>query len=97
MINREWIEATVTSFVDDVDSYGVPRQTIASIRTIKVVPKIYSQTYVNNPLFNDVEIIALTKDKEVTDKNQITIDSVEYYVLHTIPSSRLTQLLLKKV
>lgn len=96
MITREMRPVYVVSFDNTVDKYGQKRKGQQSLRETKMVVKIYSQTNVEDIRYNDVELIGLTYDKEITDENQIQIDGVNYQILYVIPSSRLYQVLMKK-
>lgn len=97
MINREWQDVSVVSFTTAVDAYGQPRKTTASTRTVKMVLHIYSQQNVQDIRFNEVTEIGLTTDNDITDANQIICGNVKYNVLYVIPSSRLNQILMRKV
>ena len=97
MINREWEDVQVLSYSDEPDEYGQKRQGAHISRTVKMVVKIYSQTNeFNDPKYVDVDLIGLTKDKDITDKNELIIDDVKYIVKYVIPSSRLYQVLMKR-
>lgn len=95
MINREWQEATVLEYSPGIDARGQRRKTPSAERIIEIVPKIYSQTNVSDPRYVDVEIIGLTKDKDITTENRIQIGGNLYDVLYLIPSGRLTQVLMR--
>ena len=87
MIMRELQSVSVISFTTGTDAYG----------QIDMVVKPYSNTIVSDIRFNDVELIGLTTDQSISDKNQILIGSDTYNVLYVIPSHRCYQVLMKKV
>lgn len=96
MINREWQTVSVVSFTTGTDAYGQPHQSIESKRKIQMVVKIFQQTNTTDVRYNDITTIGLTTDSAITDKNQIIIGTDYYDVLYTIPSGRLTQILMRK-
>lgn len=96
MINREMRAVTVISYADTVDEYGQKRQGTSTERTTDMVVKLYSQSNTSDVRYLDVEVIGLTKDKNITVQNRIKFDSVEYDVLYLIPSGRYTQVLMRK-
>lgn len=59
--------------------------------------KIFSQVNVSDVRYVDVDVIGLTYDKSITDANQIKFDDRVYDVKYVIPSSRLNQILMKRV
>ena len=87
----------VLSYEDVVDEYGQKRQGTPTARVVEMVCKIYSQTNVTDPRYVDVDVIGLTYDKEITDKNVIIINGDKYNIKYIIPSSRLTQVLMKRI
>lgn len=97
MIQRELIPVTVVSFTAGKDEYGQKRQNGSTQRVVDMVVKIYQQTNTNDIRYIDVDLIGLTKDTTITDANQIIIGDNTYEVLQIIPSSRYTQVLMKKV
>ena len=62
-----------------------------------MVCKIYSQTNVTDPRYVDVDLIGLTKDKDITDENVIVVGDEKFNVKYIIPSSRLYQILMKRI
>jgi len=96
VINREWKTVQVLTYSNTTDEYGQKRQDTPIVSPTKMVCKIYSQSENNSMIYKDVEMIGLTKSTDITDKNEILIDGVKYLVLFVIPSSRLTQVLMKK-
>lgn len=100
MINRDWQEATVTTLsgaLANIDEYGQPTVINSeSARTIQVYKKIYAQTNVADPRYVDCEEIALTKDKEVTTSDILTVDGTSYAVKYIIPSPKYSTLLLQR-
>ncbi len=96
MINREWQTVHVLTYSDEVDDYGQKRQGEFTSRDVEMVCKIYSQTNVTDPRYIDVDVIGLTYDKNITDKNVIIIGDDRFNVKYVIPSSRLIQILMTK-
>ena len=62
-----------------------------------MVCKIYSQTNVTDPRYVDVDLIGLTKDKDITDDNVIIVGDEKFNIKYIIPSSRLYQILMKRI
>ena len=96
MLNREWKEVSVVTFKNIKDEYGQGRTEIDSTRTVLMVYKIYAQVTTDSPIYNDVEMIGIIKDKDITDSNQIVINNVNYNILHVIPSGKYLQVLMKR-
>lgn len=94
MINREKQEVTVNTYVSGVDDYGQTRQNgIAKQDKVLMLYKLNSQPIVNNPVFNNTEMMGLVDNNDlgnvtITDENTIVIDSVQYDVLYTIPTPK---------
>ena len=105
MINRDWQDATVATLsgaTASINEYGEPtfvldEQEQPATRTIQVYLKIYSQTNVTDPRYTEVDEIALTKDREVTTSDRLTVDGIVYAVRYVIPSPRFTTLLLRRL
>lgn len=97
MINREMRQVEVLTFNAGKDAYGRPRKNGSVSHNADMVVKIYQQRKVDDIRYVDVTHIGLTADKSITDSNQIIIDNDTYQVLYVIPSSRLNQVLMKKV
>lgn len=103
MINREWQEVKVLTYSNEVDEYGQQRQGEPTEENVDMVCKIFSQVNVTDPRYIDIDVIGLTKNHTISDKNEIVIsenpfDIPEgtYIVKYVIPTSRLYQILLKK-
>lgn len=97
MINREWQKVKVITFVDSVDAYGQKRQSGSAERDSEMVLKIYSQNNTADPRYVEVTNIGITKDTTIQPGEQVKVNNVVYNVLYIIPSSRLYQVLLKRV
>ena len=97
MINRDSKTVYVISFSSGKDKYGKPNLVEDSRREIEMMMTIYKQNNVEDIRFIDATHIGLTADQDITDKNNILFDGIEYKVLFVIPSRRLTQVFLKKV
>lgn len=98
MINREMIPAVLLTYDDSLDEYGQPRMTVPSKSDIEITePKIYKHSPVEDIRFNEIEYIALTFDKSITDVNEISIGDDTYRICFTNPQGRLNQLFLKRI
>jgi len=97
MINREWQDVQVLTYSDDLDEYGQKRQGTPTVRIVEMVCKIYSQSNVDDPRYVDVDVIGLTKDKDITDENVIIIGDEKFNIKYVIPSSRLYQILMQRI
>ena len=103
MINREWQDVFVLWYPNESDEYGQKRQNIPTRQTVEMVCKVYSQTNVTDPRYIDIDLVGLTEEHTITDKNEVEIidnnfgiPTGTYLVKYVIPSSRLYQILLKK-
>lgn len=96
MIQRELKPYTVLSYAAGLDDYGQPRQGEPTERTVEMVIKLYSNAIENNPLFNDVELIGITKDQTITDSNRIVVGAKTYDVVYVIPSGKYLQVFLRQ-
>lgn len=107
MINREWQTATVTTLsgaVTDTDSYGQPTLVktadtppVVASRSIQIYKKTFSQMNIDAPSYLDIDEVALTKDRNVTTKDRLTVDGVDYRVKYVVNAPRFTQLLLARL
>ena len=97
MINREMRPVTILTYPTGDDSYGQARRGTPTERVVDMVVKIYSQNNTTDVRYVDIDVIGLTYDKTITDKNEVVIDGIRYTVKYPIPSGRLTQILMKKV
>lgn len=96
LIQREWITVQKLSYPNTLDSYGQLRQATPTETDIEVVWKLNDQTNIQNPKYVDVEVICLTKDKTITDSNQIKNGNKIYNIMYLIPG-KYTQIFLKRV
>lgn len=103
MINREWQDVEVLWYSSDLDEYGQKRQSEPTVQTVEMVCKIYSQTNVTDPRYIDIDVIGLVDSCFITDKNEVRIKENpfnipvgEYQVRYVIPSTRYTQVLMKR-
>ena len=87
----------VLTYTNERDSYGQKRQSKPTPREVEMDIKIFSQVNVSDVRYVDVDVIGLTYDKSITDANQIKFDDRVYDVKYVIPSSRLNQILMKRV
>lgn len=93
MINRELIDATVKTY-GGIDDYGQPLAELTSSRNIQMVFGVYSQENINNPNYVNVTHYGLTKDRDITDADYISIGGKDYKVKQVNNTTRWTQLLL---
>jgi len=103
MIQREWQKVQVLWFPTGVDEYGQQRQGEPTEENVDMVCKIFNQTNVTDPRYIDIDVIGLTNNHTISDKNEVVIDenafgipAGTYIVKYVIPTSRLYQVLLKK-
>ena len=101
MINNEMISVVVKEFVTGTDSYGQTRQGTAAERNVDMMLKLYSHfnnhSNTSDVRYVDVEMIGLTSDKTITDKNVIVAAAHTYNVLFVNNAGRLAQIFLKEV
>lgn len=98
MINREKQSVSVITFNDGTDTYGQRnKKGIDSTREVEMYIKVYRQGSVEDIRYTDVTDIGLTKDKLITDKNEIDDGINKYKILYVIPSSRYSQILMKRL
>ena len=95
MLNREMVAVTLQSFSSELDSYG-QKQIAPASAFIDMVIKPFTNANVDDPRFDSVEIIGLTKS-EVSINNRIMLSSGETYeVLHVQPGERYNQVFMRK-
>ena len=96
LLNREMAAVTLQSFSSELDSYG-QRQTAPDTTSIDMAIKPYAHANVDDPRFDNVEIIGLTKS-EVSTMNRIQLGSGDLYeVLHVQPGERFNQVFMRKI
>ena len=96
MINNEMRRVQVLTYSDETDAYGQRRQGSPTVRFVDMFCKIFSQVNVNNPNYVDIDMIGLTDDKDITDKDVILIGDEKYNIKYVIPSSRKYQIMMRK-
>lgn len=96
MIQREWKDVEIITYTEEPDAYGQSKRTIYSTKTCEMVVKNYVTTNVSDIRYANVELIGLTKDFTIEDKNDIRIDNCLYNVLYVKPTSRLNQVFMRK-
>lgn len=95
MINREMQAVTILSFSSELDDYGQRRMGTPTETSADMVIKPYTNVNVEDPRFEEVEIIGLTKS-EVSTQNRIRLASGSVYdVLHVQPGERYTQVFMR--
>ena len=88
----------VVEYAGDKDQYGQKRVRELSRREVDMMIRVNLQMNVSDIRYVEATDIGLTYDSAITDNNQIISSSGTVYdVLYTIPSRRLTTILLKKV
>ena len=97
MINNEMISVVVKEFVTGTDSYGQTRQGTAAERNVDMMLKLYDHSNTSDVRYVNVEMIGLTSDKTITDKNVIVAAAQTYSVLFVNNAGRLAQIFLKEV
>ena len=97
MINRQMKKVQVLTFAAGKDALGRPRKNGSTSHNAEMAVMIYKQNNVADVRYVDVTHIGLTADKSITDSNQIVIVDETYQVLYVIHSTRLNQVLMKKV
>ena len=97
MINNEMVSVVVKEFVTGTDSYGQTRQGTAAERNVDMMLKLYNRSNTSDVRYVDVEMIGLTSDKTITDKNVIVAAAQTYSVLFVNNAGRLAQVFLKEV
>ena len=65
-------------------------------RNVEMVCKVYSQMDVDNPKYNSIELLGITKDKDISTENEIKINNQIYVVKYVIPSGKYYQILMEK-
>lgn len=86
MIQREWRKVIETKLSSTTDEYGQIKEDPTTEREIEVVLKQYQATNIQNPLYADITMIALTDDFSVDTDSIITVDGKKYGVKYTIPT-----------
>lgn len=97
MINNEMVSVVVKEFVTGTDSYGQTRQGTAAERNVDMMLKLYNHSNTSDVRYVNVEMIGLTSDKTITDKNVIVAAAQTYSVLFVNNAGRLAQIFLKEV
>ena len=96
-ITRELQSATLKAYGTNVDAYGQLEQGTPTTRTIDVAVKIFSQMNVQDPRYVDVELIGLTKDKDIVPGEVLSLAQGNYRIKYVVPTGRWTELMLVKL
>ena len=83
-------EAQVLSFTGR-NEYGEPSTIPSSSRTIQATFDLYTHSPVEDPRYQEVQYVCLTKDKEIDDTNKLVINGKTYRVIFVNPFGRLAQ------
>ena len=86
MIQNEWQKVTESRYAAVTDEYGQFEEDPATAREIEMVIKQYSAVNVNNPIYADVTLLALTDNFSVDTNSIITFNDKKYGVKFTIPT-----------
>ena len=97
MYTGESVSITVKKFEDTVDEYGQKHTSFTERQSSGRVWKYQPNNLVSSPLFNDVALIVLTKDRDFDDTMNAVIYDQEYHVVYTIDSKREFQVFLSRV
>lgn len=97
MIIREMKQVTVSSYNSTLDAYGQQHKSGKADRYVDMVIKIVSQSNINDPRFLDITNLGLTRDTAIKAGNEVLDGTTKYLVMYVIPTSRLTQVLLKRI
>lgn len=81
----------------EVNSVGQKRMGEPTTKTVDMFIKIYSQSNVADPRYLDVDLIALSKDYEISTSNVIKVENDKYNVKFILKTPRYLVLYLKKV
>lgn len=95
MINREFRKAILTTY-DGMDAYGQMLTEPTDEREIEVTFGLYTHGETADVRYQEATHYGLTREKEVTDKQTLTIDGDEYKILFVNAFGRLTQVFLRK-
>lgn len=96
MINNEMKSVEVLTY-SEVNSVGQKRMGEPTTKTVEMFIKIYSQSNVADPRYLDVDLIALSKDYEISTSNVIKVENDKYNVKFILKTPRYLVLYLKKV
>lgn len=96
MINNEMKSVEVLTY-SEVNSVGQKRMGEPTTKTVDMFIKIYSQSNVADPRYLDVDLIALSKDYEISTSNVIKVENDKYNVKFILKTPRYLVLYLKKV
>lgn len=97
MYTGETVTITVKTFNDSVDEYGQKHTSFTERQSSGRVWKYQPNSLVSSPIFNDVVLIVLTKDRSFSDNENAIIYDKEYHVVYTIDSKRENQVFLSRV
>lgn len=82
---------------NEVNSVGQKRMGEPTTKTVDMFIKIYSQSNVADPRYLDIDLIALSKDYEISTSNVIKVENDKYNVKYTLFTPRYLVLYLKKI
>lgn len=96
MINREWQDIKIITYVAGIDDYGQTRELGQTERSARAVIKQYDAQNVANPDFLRVTKIAITDDLTVSPNNAVKVGTDTYNIKYIIPSNKYLQLFMVK-
>lgn len=94
-IYRSMHRVKIGTYTTTPDSYGQPRQSIASTHYVEMSITPYSQSTVQNPTYIDCQAIGLTKDNSLSTKDCVIDGAVTYDIVYIISGGRFNQVLLR--
>lgn len=96
-INRELIDAQLLKYSDALDDRGWKRTQEPTPSPIKITtPKIYKHSPTEDIRFNDVTHCCLTKEKDISEANELSFGDNKYLIKFVNSDGRLTELFIVK-
>ena len=86
-LDREQEPVVIKHFTDSVDQYG-QRHTESTSSPGTMFIRKHKQGLYDDPRFNNVELIGLTKRTDINDNDHIIYKDKEYKVIYSIMSKR---------
>lgn len=96
-INVSLITADLLTYSNDTDDRGWKRKFQPTVKEISITkPTIYKHVQTEDIRFNDVTHCCLTREKDITEANELVIDNINYLIKFVNPDGRLTELFIVK-
>lgn len=96
MINREQKTVLVRRFLSGVDEYGQKRKVYIEDSSESVFMKFYSGVLNQNPGYEDIDYIVLTKRRDIDSTYFLTYNNKNYRVIHVVPSRKFNELFIRE-